>query len=338
MNKYTLKKKISQDNISKKNSNKNEIITRLNSKESGTKVNNNIINKKKSNEISQYNNQNKNDTFNKYKNPTNNKTEIKILIVDNQKLCDEKQIKKTLKKICKNKNDKDFEIIKYEKYKTQKNTKDFFQLYYIFFLIPENEIIKNIEKIEEIENDIEKFNPYLDSRIILVDKNSEIDYYNLPIYPFNDYEIKNNNYLNFKNKKNEHKDEIVTFFPKFLVSTKENKIIVKIYFPYINDFSNDQNIEEILNKQLYLENIYIKYQYFNYLINIEGFKDNYLEGMVKKIVISSSNFGYFKIKFTLPHNALKNEYINFIKNIDYENYKKNGIIQIIFEGDELREK
>ena len=225
-------------------------------------------------------------------------------------------------------------IMNYDDYQKKKEEEDFFKIYFIFFFVPKNELYKNSDKIFEIEDDIENYNPFIQLGVITVIGINMESYIDLPQFPFSDYSEIIKKYEKFKERKNDSKYKIITYYPEFYVyKEKNNKIIVKIFYPYVfSEFSNDDH-EDIISKQFFDDNIYIKSNFYNYLVNIEGYKNNYLENVLSPNVFSSLEFGYFKINFDLPLNTFgKTVYDKFDKSIDYSEFHKNGMIKIIFEG------
>ena len=222
----------------------------------------------------------------------------------------------------------------YDEYQNKKEEEDFFKIYFIFFFIPKNELYKNTDKIFEIEDDIENYNPFIQLGVIIVNGIKFDTYVDLPQFPFSDYSEIIKKYEKFKERKKDSKYKIITYYPEFYVyKEKDNKIIVKIFYPYVfSEFSNDDH-EDIISKEFFDDNIYIKSNFFNYLVNIEGYKNNCLENVLSPNVFSSLEFGYFRINFDLPLNTFGEVvYDKFDKNIDYSEFDKNGMIKIIFEG------
>ena len=242
-----------------------------------------------------------------------------------------------IEKQCKinrrNKDQIEFVNMNYDEYQKDKEEEDFFKIYFIFIFVLENELYKNADKILEIEDDIENYNPFIKISVITVNGEEKNTYFDFPQMPFSDYTEIIKKYENFKERKNDSKYKIITYYPEFYVyKEKDNKIIVNIFYPYIfSDFSN-ANYEDILSEQLFKDNIYMKSNFFNYIINIEGYKNNYLENVLSPNIISSLDFGYFKINFDLPFDIFKKVYDNFEKTIDFSEFHKKGIIKIVFEG------
>ena len=225
-------------------------------------------------------------------------------------------------------------IMNYDDYQKKKEEEDFFKIFFIFFFVQKNELYKNTDKIFEIEDDIENYNPFIQLGVITVNGKNMDSYIDLPQFPFSDYSEIIKKYEIFKERKKDSKYKIITYYPEFYVyKEKDNKIIVKIFYPYVfSEFSN-ANHEDIISEQFFDDNIYIKSNFFNYLVNIEGYKNNCLENVLSPNVFSSLEFGYFKINFDLPLDTFgKKVYDKFEKNIDYSEFNKNGMIKIIFEG------
>lgn len=332
-------KKKSQEIIEDKNNNNNNITSNINS------PNKNNISKN----YSQKNNSNNNDKINKKDSQTSiknskrnsqvkiidNNNKIKTLIINSQSMMSQKNIENKIIEKCKIKDEKiiNFEFINYEEYQNKKDNKDFFNIYLICFCISKNEIYKNIDKIFEIEEDIENYNPFVYLRIFEVNSYKDLDIWvKMPEYPFSDNSENNKKYKKFKENKNKY--QIITYYPEFYVCKEKNILMVKIFFPYVFDeFSNNNNRIKILDEQLFHDNIYMKSNYYNYLINIEGCKNNYLELTLNPNIISSYNFGYFKINFDLPLDTFGKEVLDYFeKKIDYSNFDDKGIINIIFKG------
>jgi hypothetical protein len=283
------------------------------------------------------------------KNSQINTNKKKLLIINSDNTTNKKvkdsyisYIEKECKINRKNKEEIDIIFLNYDEYQNKREEEDFFKIYFIFFFVPKNELLKNTYKIFELEDDIENYNPFIQLGVISV---SEIkmktkmetkmeSYIILPQFPFSEYSEIVKKYEKFKERKKDSKYKIITYYPEFCVyKEKDNKIIVKIFYPYVfSEFSN-ANHEDIISEQFFDDNIYIKSNFFNYLVNIEGYKNNCLENVLSPNVFSSLEFGYFKIHFYLPLDTFgKKVYDKFEKNIDYSEFHKNGMIKIIFEG------
>lgn len=313
------------DNINPPN--KNNIFKRNSQKKISN--NNDKINKKDSQTSIKYSKRNSQEKI------FDNNNEINILIINSQSIMGQINIKRIINDKCKIKDVKKINImfINYEEYQNKKDNEDFFNIYLICFCISKNEIYKNIDKIFEIEEDIENYNPFVYLRIFEVINYKDLDVWvKMPEYPFSDNSENNKKYKKFKENKNKYK--IITYYPEFYVCKEKNILMVKIFFPYVFDeFSNNNDRIKILDEQLFHDNIYMKSNYYNYLINIEGYKNNYLALTLNPNIISSYDFGYFKINFDLPLDTFGIEVFDYFKKkVDFSNFDDKGIINIIFEG------
>jgi len=320
LNKKTSQEKISTYNYSNKNSSninysKNENLKR----NSQDKINSNNISRKDS-RIS-----------------TNYIEKKKLLLINFQNtkrmLSEQSYIEDKCNINRRNKNQIEFINMNYDEYQKDKEQEDFFKIYFIFIFVLENELYKNADKILEIEDDIENYNPFIQLSVITVNGKEKNTYIDFPQMPFSDYSEIIKKYEKFKERKKESKYKIITYFPDFYVyKEKENKIVVKIFYPYVfSEFSNT-NYKDILSEELFEDNIYMKSNFFNYIVNIEGYKNNYLENVLSPNIISSLDFGYFKINFDLPLDTFKKVYDEFEKSIDFSEFHQTGMIKIIFEG------
>jgi hypothetical protein len=236
--KYSLNKGTSQENISEFNySNKNS--SNINSsKKDFSKININY------NDISRKNSQ----ISNKY-------IEKKKLLIINFQNADQfikKDFQSYVEGECNinsiNKNQIEFVNMNYDEYQKDKEEEDFFKIYFIFIFVLENELYKNADKILEIEDDIENYNPFIKISVITVNGEEKNSYFVFPQMPFSDYTEIINKYENYKERKNDSKYKIITYYPEFYVyKEKDNKIIVNIFYPYVfSDFSNAK-YEDILS-------------------------------------------------------------------------------------------
>ena len=334
---YKYSNKKSKDFTSPKKENSEYNYRNKNSNNMNSSNKNNVLNKQSSQE--------KINKIYRKNSQINTNKKIKLLIINSKNIInkkDKESYKSYIENECnidkKNKDQIDIIFLNYDDYQKNKEEEDFFKIYFIFFFVPKNELLKNTDKIFELEDDIENYNPFIQLGVISVNEiKMEIkmdSYIDLPQFPFSEYSEMVKKYEKFKERKKDSKYKIITYYPEFCVyKEKDNKIIVKIFYPYVfSEFSN-ANHEDIISEQFFDDNIYIKSNFFNYLVNIEGYKNNCLENVLSPNVFSSLEFGYFKIHFDLPLDTFgKTVYDKFDKSIDYSEFHKNGMIKIIFEG------